>query len=175
MWKRKHIDTSGKLYMHEHEGHTYPWCYNLDLPPVEAIKAQLLYTWNTTSRFTRYDDLPDVITVDTGDQHLALVVVDEESSDHGGGLTQCSRAMLENWIKRRSQAVSHWMGNTLQNKDRLKIVCTLVLGDMINCHIVLSSVCEITDTQYYRANLFNYLLSFIARKWTNSSIRLKAA
>lgn len=26
--------------MHEHEGHTYPKWYNLDLPPVEAIKAQ---------------------------------------------------------------------------------------------------------------------------------------
>ncbi len=122
----------------------------------------------TTSRFTRYDDLPDVITIDTGDQHLALVVVDEESSDHVGALTQCSQAMLENWIKRRSKAVSHWMGNSLK---RLSIVYTLVLADIWS--IAISSVSEIADTQYYRANLFNYLLSFIARKWTNSSVRLK--
>lgn len=50
-------------------------------------------------QFTNHTDLPDVITVDTGDQHLALVVVDEESSDHGGGLTQCLQAILENWIE----------------------------------------------------------------------------
>lgn len=48
------------------------------------------------TQFTNHTDLPDVITVDTGDQHLALVVVDEESSDHGGGLTQCLQAILEN-------------------------------------------------------------------------------
>ncbi len=41
----------------------------------------------------------------------------------------------------------------------------LVLGD-----IILTSACEFADTQYYRANLF-----IIAEKWTNSSVRLKAA
>ncbi len=25
----------------------------------------------------------------------------------------------------------------------------LVLGDMLRCHVALSSVCEVTDTQYY--------------------------
>ncbi len=38
----------------------------------------------------------------------------------------------------------------------------LVLGDMLILHIVLSSACEIADTQYYHANLFIYPLSFIA-------------
>ncbi len=35
----------------------------------------------------------------------------------------------------------------------------IVLGDMLNCHIVLLSACEIADTQYYPANLFNYLFT----------------
>ncbi len=35
----------------------------------------------------------------------------------------------------------------------------LVLGDMLNFHIVLSSACEIADTRYYCANLFIYLVS----------------
>lgn len=59
-------------------------------------KHTLSYSNIFSTPLTHYNDLPDVITVDTGDQHLALVVVDEESSDHGGDLTQCSRAMLEN-------------------------------------------------------------------------------
>ncbi len=42
--------------------------------------------------------------------------------------------------------------------------------DMLNCHIVLSTACEISNTLYYRANLFNYLFT-----WTNSSVRLKEA
>ncbi len=47
----------------------------------------------------------------------------------------------------------------------------LVLGDMLNSHIPLSWASEIADTLYYRDHLFNYLLSFIARKWTNSSVK----
>lgn len=39
---------------------------------------------------------PDVIAIDARDQHLALVVVDEKSSDHDAALTQCSRGMARN-------------------------------------------------------------------------------
>lgn len=49
---------------------------------------------------THQTDLPDVITVHTGDQHLALVIIDEKSSNHGAALTQCSQVMLENCRRR---------------------------------------------------------------------------
>lgn len=39
---------------------------------------------------------PYVIAVDARDQHLAFVVVDEKSSDHGDALAQCSHAMVRN-------------------------------------------------------------------------------
>ncbi len=35
---------------------------------------------------------------------------------------------------------------------------SLVLGYILHSHIILSSACEIADTWYYHANLFNYLL-----------------
>lgn len=49
---------------------------------------------------THHSDLPDVITVHAGDQHLTLVIVDEKSSNHGAALAQCSQVMLENCIER---------------------------------------------------------------------------
>ncbi len=39
---------------------------------------------------------------------------------------------------------------------------SLVLGYILHSHIILSSACEIVDTWYYHANLFNYFIEHLS-------------
>ncbi len=74
----------------------------------------------------------------------------------GSGILQCI------WAHPQRSFCYHHDLELLLVSDKLfmqVVYSTLVLGDMLHFHIVLSSACEFADTRYYRANLFSYLFT----------------